>query len=66
MAISREVGETILAASRENPAWGCKRLAAYMTMLGMPVSSPTVQKLLIRAGLGRLAQRTAAADRKFA
>ena len=59
-ALPLEVAETILAISAENPAWGCKRLAAYMAMLGRPVSSPTVQKELIRAGLGRLAQRMAA------
>ncbi len=60
LAVSREVVETILAVSAENPAWGCKRLAEYVTMLGLPVSSPTVQKRLIRAGLGRLPQRMAA------
>lgn len=56
-ATPAETAAAILAASGENPAWGCKRLAAYVTLLGMPVSSPTVQKILIDAGLGRAEQR---------
>ena len=56
-AISTEMAETILAVSAENPKWGCKRLSAYMAMLENPVSSPTVQKVLLRADRGRLEQR---------
>lgn len=61
-----EIVRSILAVSAENPSWGCKRLAVYVTMLGTPVSSPTVQKLLIKAGLGRAWQRMAARQRRIA
>ncbi len=56
-AISQNVTELILDISARNPTWGCKRLSAYITMLEMPVSSPTIQKVLMRAGRGRVKQR---------
>lgn len=60
---SRAVVETggrdtaILALSRERPAWGCDRIAYFLKLEGIPVSSPTVQKVLLSAGLGRRRQR---------
>jgi hypothetical protein len=53
--------QRILVLCLENPEWGCDRLAYYLTLKGEPVSSPTVQKILIRHGFGRKAAREAAA-----
>ena len=56
-----ELERKILALCLENPEWGCDRIAYYLTLKGDSVSSPTVQKILIRHGLGRRAEREAAA-----
>lgn len=50
----------IIALCLEYPDWGCDRLAWYLTLKGDAISSPTAQKILIRHGLGRAAQRRAA------
>lgn len=41
----------------ENPAWGCDRIAYYLSFEGVKRSSPTVQKILIELGLGRRSER---------
>lgn len=51
--------ESILAISRERPTWGCDRIAYFLGLSGLQVSSPTVQKILIAHGLGRRKQREA-------
>ena len=56
-----ELERKILALCLENPEWGCDRLAYYLTLKGDSISSPTVQKILIRHRLGRRAQRETAA-----
>lgn len=48
----------------ERPEWGCDRPAHHLTLQGSPISPPTVQKILIRAGLGRVRQREAEAARR--
>lgn len=52
----------IIALCLEYPEWGCDRLAWYLTLKGDAISSPTAQKILIRHGLGRVAQRRTAAQ----
>lgn len=47
----------LLGLCLEFPDWGCDKLALYLTLTGDPVSSPTVQKILIRHGLGRASMR---------
>jgi len=59
-----ELERRIVALCLENPEWGCDRLSYYLTLKGDPVSSPTVQKILIRHDLGRRAAREAAAARR--
>lgn len=49
--------DEILKLARENPEWGCDRLSYYLTINGRKVSSPTVQKILIRNKMGRMSQR---------
>lgn len=63
LAVSAETEARLLRQCMEYPEWGCDRLALYLTLTGFPLSSPTVQKILVRNGLGRMAARRAAADR---
>jgi transposase InsO family protein len=51
------VVEQILALSLAHPAWGCVRLSAQLKLAGVSVSSPTIQDILIRAGMGRKFER---------
>ena len=52
-----EVVERILALSAVNPAWGCVRAAHQLELEGVRVSSPTVQGILIKHGLGTKYER---------
>jgi hypothetical protein len=63
-ALPPEAEPAILRLCLENPEWGCDRLAHYLTLTAWPVSSPTVQKVLIRNGLGRVAERLAERERR--
>lgn len=54
---SAEVEEKIIAASLEHPGYGCIKLSAYLKLQGISVSSPTIQKILIRHNLGQKHQR---------
>ena len=47
-----EVEEHIIALSREHPSWGCTRLSNRLKLEGISISSPTVQRILIKHGLG--------------
>lgn len=47
-----ELLEAILRICRERPVWGCDRIAYFLGLEGVRVSSPTVQKILIAKGLG--------------
>lgn len=58
---SKALKAVLLRLCLEFPEWGCDRLAHYLTLTGNRISSPTVQKILIENGLGRAAQRMAAA-----
>lgn len=63
-ALPEDAEPAILRLCLEYPEWGCDRLAHYLTLTKLPVSSPTVQKILIRNGLGRMAQRLAERERR--
>jgi hypothetical protein len=52
-----EVVDRILALSLEHPAWGCTRLSDMLKLAGVSVSSPTVQNILIKHGLGSKYER---------
>lgn len=58
-AIAPGLAQAVLDLCLAFPEWGCDRLALYLTLKGRPLSSPTVQKILIRNGLGRSTQRMA-------
>jgi hypothetical protein len=65
-SVPMEAEDRILRLCLENPEWGCDRIACYLGLKGCAVSSPTVQKVLIRNGLGRKAQRMAEKARRDA
>lgn len=52
-----EVVEKILAMSLEHPMWGCVRLSHQLRLAGISVSSPTIQNILIKHGMGSWYQR---------
>lgn len=52
-----EVEARILAASLKHPGYGCVKLAALLKLEGVSVSSPTIQKILIKNNLGSKYQR---------
>lgn len=52
-----DVAAMVLALSAAHPAWGCKRLERYLALDGYGISSPTIQRILTRAGIGRRSQR---------
>lgn len=54
---SPETVDQILALSLRNPAWGCCRLSAQLKLQGVSVSSPTIQKILIKNGLASKYER---------
>lgn len=49
--------EKILALSLENPGWGCVRLSDMLKLQGISVSSPTIQNILIKHGMGSKYER---------
>jgi len=52
-----ETVEKILALSMEHPAWGCDRLSDQLKLSGINVSSPTIQGILIKNGMGSRYER---------
>jgi hypothetical protein len=52
-----ETVERILAMSLEHPAWGCVRLSDQLKLEGISVSSPTIQSILIKHGMGSKYER---------
>ena len=49
---SREDEEKILELSLSHPGWGCDRLSDRLRLQGAGVSSPTVQRILIKHNMG--------------
>ena len=47
-----EVEERVIALSCQQPSWGCTRLSNWLKDTGTSISSPTVQRILIKHGLG--------------
>jgi transposase InsO family protein len=56
-SISEDVVKQIVALSLEHPAWGCVRLSEDLRSKGIHISSPTVQNILIKQGLGKKHER---------
>ena len=49
--------EKILELSINNPMWGCVRLSNQLRLIGVSVSRPTIQMILIKHGMGSKYQR---------
>ena len=47
-----EIVELVLTLKRENPGWGQKKISQTLRRIGIPVSAPTVQKILEDNGFG--------------
>lgn len=47
----------IIECSLTHPSWGCVKLSDFLKLQGVSVSSPTVQKILIRNGLASVYDR---------
>ncbi|HSH58675.1 MAG TPA: IS481 family transposase [Acidimicrobiales bacterium] len=60
------VVDRILALSLEHPAWGCCRLSAMLRLEGVSVSSPTIQSILIKHGMGTKYDRLLKLEEKAA
>lgn len=56
-AIDPEVTALILRIARENPRWGCVRVAGELAKLGITVGATTVRAILRRHGLGPAPRR---------
>jgi transposase InsO family protein len=47
----------VLDCSLSHPSWGCVKLSDFLKLQGVSVSSPTVQKILIRNGMASVYDR---------
>lgn len=54
---SPEIVDAILALTKTQPEWGCKRIANELNASGIKISSPTVQQILIERQLATQTQR---------
>lgn len=52
-----EVEEKIVEESLKHPSWGCTKLSDWLKIQGIRVSSPTVQKILIKHEMGSTYER---------
>jgi transposase InsO family protein len=52
-----EIVDKVVALSIEHPTWGCNRLSDQMKLAGNYVSSPTIQDILIKNGMGSRYER---------
>ncbi len=62
----QHVVDRILALSLEHPAWGCCRLSAMLKLEGTSVSSPTIQSILAKHGMGTKYDRLLRLEEKAA
>lgn len=59
-----EVQEQVIALSLEHPKWGCVKLSDLLKLQAVSVSSPTVQNILIKHGLGQKYDRLLELERR--
>src|SRR5436190_11938568 len=63
--VERRVRELVLRLARENPRWGYARIAGELLKLGVRVSTSTVRRLLLAAGLTPAPRRSGPSWREF-
>jgi hypothetical protein len=54
-----EVASKVIEAALNNPVWGCCKLAEELKQQNILISSPTVQKILIKQRIGSRRERAA-------
>jgi len=59
MTTPPEVVDKVPALSLEHPGWGCTLLPDMLKLQGVSISSPTVQNILIKHGMGSKFDRLA-------
>ena len=64
-AMPGQVVERVLALSLEHPGWGCVRLCEELKRQGVSISSPTVQSILIKKGMGSKRERVLKLEEKI-
>jgi transposase InsO family protein len=47
----------VIAESLAHPSWGCVKLSDHLKLKGLSISSPTIQKILIRNDMGSVYDR---------
>lgn len=52
-----EVANKVIEAALNNPIWGCCKLAEELKLQNILISSPTVQKILIKQRIGSRRER---------
>ena len=52
-----ETERRVLQASLEHPSWGCVKLSDFLKLQGVSISSPTIQKILIRNDMASVYDR---------
>lgn len=55
--IAPETEAAVIETSLAYPSWGCVKLSDFLKLQGVSISSPTVQKILIRNGLASVYER---------
>lgn len=61
-----EVVDRILDLSLKHPGWGCVKISDMLKLQGVSVSSPTVQNILIKHGMGTKYERLLKLEEKVA
>lgn len=59
-----EVAEKVIELSLQRPTWGCVKLSDLLKLQGVNVSSPTIQNILIKQGLGQKYERLLELERR--
>lgn len=64
MTTPDEVVEQVLTLTMQHPRWGCTKLSDCLRHQGLSISSPTVQNVLIKHGLGTRFERYLELERR--
>lgn len=64
-ASTPEVVAKVLDLALEHPGWGCIRISEHLKTRGIPISSPTVQNILIKHSLGSRSERLSALEDRY-
>jgi transposase InsO family protein len=62
----KETVDKIIELSLKHPGWGCVRLSDMLKLQGISVSSPTIQNILIKHGMGTKYERLLKLEEKAA